>query len=53
MKKQKLKELLCERFENVNFENAKSDILPFINDSSKIALWSKDFFCSVTMSNLK
>ena len=50
---QKLKELLCERFENVNFENAKSDILPFINDSSKIALWSKDFFCSVTMSNLK
>ena len=50
---QKLKELLCERFADVDFGIAKQDVLPFIGDSSKLALWSKDFFCSVTKSNLK
>ena len=43
-----LKELLYERFSSVDFENAKQDVLPFISDSSKLALWGKDFFCTVT-----
>ncbi|MBQ9623805.1 MAG: nucleotidyl transferase AbiEii/AbiGii toxin family protein [Treponema sp.] len=50
---QKLKELLCERFALVDFEIAKQDVLPFIGDSTKLALWGKDFFCSVTNSSLK
>lgn len=49
----KLNELLCERFNSVDFEISKQDVIPFISDSSKLALWSKDFFCSVTKSKLK
>ena len=49
----KLNDLLCERFNSVDFGAAKQDVIPFINDSSKLALWSKDFFCSVTKSKLK
>ena len=50
---EKLKEMLCNRFSEINFENAKQDVLPFIKDSSKLNLWNKDFFSSVTLSQLK
>ena len=50
---ERLKALLLERFETVNFESAKQDVLPFISDTSKFALWQKEFFCAVTNSNLK
>lgn len=43
-----LKLLLKERFETVNFEEAKEDVLPFIRDKSKIDLWSKEFFIEIT-----
>lgn len=49
----KLKELLYERFANVDFEKAKQDVLPFIKNASKLALWSKNFFCAVTDANLR
>ncbi len=48
----KVKELLFERFANVDFEKAKQDVLPFISDGSKLALWNKDFFCAVTKDKL-
>lgn len=48
----KLKEMLCIRFSEINFENAKQDVLPFIKDPSKLDLWNKDFFSSVTLSQL-
>lgn len=44
----KLKALLKERFFSVDFEVAKKDVCPFINDTDKLALWSADFFCSIT-----
>lgn len=47
-----LKTLLFERFGAVNFESAKQDVLPFIQDISKLALWGKDFFRAVTDLNL-
>ena len=50
---EKLKEMLCNRFSEINFENAKQDVLPFIKDPSKLNLWNKDFFSSVTLSQLK
>lgn len=50
---ERLKEMLKERFDTVNFENAKEDVLPFISNSEKIALWDKAFFCAVTDANLK
>lgn len=50
---EKLKEMLCSRFSEINFENAKQDVLPFIKDPVKLNLWNKEFFSSVTNSQLK
>ncbi len=47
-----LKILLNERFDNVNFDQAKVDVLPFVKDKSKLDLWSKEFFKEIT-KNLK
>ncbi len=43
-----LKELLLERFDSIDFEQAKKDVLPFISDKSKIEIWSKEFFTDIT-----
>ena len=43
-----LKSLLIERFENVDIEKAKQDVLPFIKDESKLDFWSKEFFIDIT-----
>ena len=48
-----LKDMLCERFALIDFEKAKQDVLPFIKDSSKLDLWSADFFSAITESHLK
>lgn len=45
-----LKELLKERFWNIDFDQAKEDVLPFVKDKSKLDLWSSEFFISVTES---
>ena len=47
-----LKKMLCERFLQLDFQNAKQDTLPFIKDIGQLDLWSKDFFVSVTNANL-
>jgi hypothetical protein len=44
--------MLTERFEAIDYETAKKDVLPFIKDQSKLNLWNKDFFISIT-DNLK
>jgi len=44
------KELLFERFRNIDYNQAKNDVLPFIKDSSSINLWSVDFFSRITAS---
>lgn len=43
-----LKEMLYQRFDEINFTNAKTDVLPFIKDSNELDLWSSDFFKSIT-----
>lgn len=43
-----LKVLLFERFDEIDFETAKLDVLPFIKDSSNLDLWSSEFFKSIT-----
>ena len=48
-----LKDMLCERFASIDFEKAKQDVLPFIKDSSKLDLWSADFFSAITESHLR
>ena len=47
-----LKSLLNERFENLDIEQAKQDVLPFVRDKSKLDLWSEEFFKAITQ-NLK
>jgi hypothetical protein len=47
-----LKTMLNERFDAINYEQAKQDVLPFIQNPNKLGLWSKDFFMSIT-ENLK
>lgn len=43
-----LLKMLQERFEAIDFEQAKQDILPFIVNPDKLDLWSKDFFMDIT-----
>lgn len=47
-----LKHLLINKFEEINYAEAKEDVLPFLNDSKKLDLWCKEFFISIT-ENLK
>lgn len=44
-----VKQKLTERFENIDFIQAKMDINPFIRDASMINLWCSDFFIQITM----
>lgn len=44
---------LTRKFLNINFEQAKRDVLPFIKDPSVLDLWSADFFISITKDQLK
>ncbi len=47
------KALLCERFEKIDYEQAKEDVRPFIADTSALNLWSADFFKQITGHTLK
>lgn len=42
--KEGFKELLLARIEDVNLNRAKADVARFIPDSSKLDIWSKDYF---------
>lgn len=43
-----LKELLQTRFATIDYEQAKQDVLPFIKDPNKLAVWHQDFFNQIT-----
>ena len=49
---EKVKELLKERFESVDYESAKKDASNFVNNKEGLELWSKELFLS-TLSQLK
>ncbi len=40
--------LLNERFADIDYEQARQDVLPFIKDKSKLNLWSAAFFTDIT-----
>jgi predicted nucleotidyltransferase component of viral defense system len=42
-----LKEMLNERFSQVDFNQAKLDVLPFILNPAELDVWSKDFFVNL------
>lgn len=43
-----VKRMLCERFDAIDFSQAKQDIEPFIHDTSVLNVWSADFFKQIT-----
>ena len=43
-----LKTLLRNKFKEIDYTEAKEDIIPFIKDTKSIELWSSDFFIQIT-----
>lgn len=43
-----VKGMLCEKFQNIDYEQAKQDVVPFIREHTSLALWSADFFMQIT-----
>ena len=45
---EELKKLLNHKFEEINYKNAKEDVIPFIEDKKQLELWNEEFFKSIT-----
>lgn len=45
-----VKEMLEKRFEEIDIEQAKSDVLPFIKNPELLDIWSIDFFRAITQN---
>lgn len=43
-----VKQMLTERFEGIDYEQAKKDVEPFIRDTNSLEVWNKDFFKQIT-----
>lgn len=43
-----LKDMLKSKFSEINYNDAKEDVLPFIRDTESLNIWSKDFFVNIT-----
>ena len=43
-----LKDMLRARFATIDYDQAEQDVLPFIKDPNKLAVWSQDFFDQIT-----
>lgn len=47
LNKERLLKLLQEKFQSIDFERAKQDVRPFINDKQELALWNREFFTKI------
>ena len=47
-----LKELLIKKFKEINYNDAKDDVIPFIGNVDSLNIWSSDFFIKITLNNL-
>ena len=43
-----LRKLLKEKFKEIDYDNAREDVIPFIKNISSLDLWSSDFFINIT-----
>lgn len=43
-----LKEMLYKKFKEINYKDAKEDVIPFIVDINYLDLWNEDFFVEIT-----
>lgn len=47
---EEIKDILARRFSAIDYDQAKTDVLPFIKNTSALELWSKEFFVGITDS---
>lgn len=47
-----VKQLLNNKFDSIDYEEAKKDVIPFVKDINVLNIWSANFFKSITQ-NLK
>lgn len=47
-----LKKLLNNKFKEIDYSDAKDDVIMFIEDKDSLSLWSKDFFEQITKNLL-
>ena len=40
--------MLCDKFDTIDYEQAKQDVKPFIRDTSQLDIWSAEFFNGIT-----
>lgn len=43
-----LKKLLINKFKEIDYDEAKDDVIPFIKNIDSLKIWNKDFFISIT-----
>lgn len=43
-----IKQMLCSRFDTIDYAEAREDVLPFISDKSSTDVWCADFFKQIT-----
>lgn len=43
-----LKRLLINKFNEIDYDDAKDDVIPFIKNIDSLNIWNKDFFISIT-----
>lgn len=43
-----LKDLLIDKFNEINYNDAKEDVIPFIKNINSLNLWNKTFFINIT-----
>ena len=45
-----IKQILERRFDTINYQQAKDDVLPFINNPYSLSLWNRELFRSTLES---
>lgn len=45
-----LKEMLNKKFKEINFKDAKEDVITFIEDKDSLSLWNAEFFIEISNS---
>ena len=45
---EEIKDILHHRFESIDYDQARQDVLPFIKNPAAVEIWSKDFFFAIT-----
>ena len=43
-----VKKMLIEKFDAIDYEQAREDVIPFIKDTKSIDIWSANFFKAIT-----